>query len=300
MSDRSDQERATAGLLFGLGAYSIWGLLPIFMKLLVAVPAVEILVHRVIWSALLLALIVTAARGWRRVRTTFRSLRLLGILAVTALLIGGNWLIYIWAVNSGHVLETSLGYFINPLLNVALGVIVLRERLGRAQVAAVALAAAGVLYLGIAQGGVPWISLTLAISFSLYGLFRKMAPVDPLTGLFIETLLLAPASVAVVLYIGAGGHFGHDAPLSLLLVAAGVLTAVPLLLFAAAGKRLRYATLGLLQYLAPSMLFLLAVLVYHEPLTHAHLVAFMLIWTGLAIFATDALRAERARRLAPA
>lgn len=298
MDNRSNQERATAGLLFGLGAYSIWGLLPIFMKLLTAVPAVEILVHRVIWSALLLALIVTGARGWRQVAATFRSLRLLGTLAVTALLIGGNWLLYIWAVNNGHVLETSLGYFINPLLNVALGVIVLRERLGRAQVAAVALAAAGVLYLGIAQGGVPWISLTLAVSFSLYGLFRKMAPVDPLTGLFVETLLLAPASLGVVFHIGAGNHFGQDAQLSLLLVAAGVLTAVPLLLFAAAGKRLRFTTLGLLQYLAPSMLFLLAVLVYHEPLTHAHLVAFVLIWIGLAIFATDALRAERARRLA--
>ncbi len=300
MNEEAARDRATTGLFYGLAAYGIWGLLPAFMKLLVTVPPVEILAHRIIWSALLLGIVVSVVRGWRQVAAVLRSARLVGVLIVTALLIGGNWLLYIWAVNSGHVLESSLGYFINPLVNVALGVAVLGERLGRVQLVAVAFAAAGVLYLGLAQAGVPWISLGLAVSFSLYGLFRKMAPVDPLTGLFVETLLLAPASLALILYLGrlGTGSFGVDTHIDLLLLLSGALTAAPLLMFSAAAKRLRYATLGLLQYIAPTMQFLLAVFAFHERLTHAHLVAFALIWTGLAIFAGQALRAERARRLA--
>ena len=300
MQQQSDQDRATVGLLYGLTAYGIWGLLPAFMKLLVTVPPVEILAHRIIWSGLLLGGVVTAVRGWRQVGAVLRSARLVAVMVLTALLIGGNWLLYIWAVNSGHVLEASLGYFINPLVNVALGVAVLGERLGRVQRVAVGFAAAGVLYLGLAQGGVPWISLGLAISFSLYGLFRKMAPVDPLTGLFVETLLLAPASLTFILYLGrlGTGSFGTETHIDLLLLVSGVLTAAPLLMFSAAAKRLRYATLGLLQYIAPTMQFLLAVFAFHERLTPAYLVAFVLIWTGLAIFAAQALRAERARRLA--
>ncbi len=296
MNDQADRERALAGLGFGLAAYAIWGLLPAFLKLLVAVPPVEILAHRIVWSVLLLAGVVTLARGWPRAVAVLRTPRLLGVLVLTALLIGGNWLLYIWAVNSAHVIETSLGYFINPLLNVALGVVVLGERLGRAQLVSVALAAAGVLYLGLAQGGVPWISLGLAVSFSLYGLVRKMAPVDQLTGLFAETLLLAPAALVLLLALGAQGRgsFGADAGTDLLLLASAALTAAPLLMFAAAGKRLRYATIGLLQYIAPTMQFLLAVLLFREPLAPAHLIAFPLIWTGLAIFALDALAKSRA------
>lgn len=296
MNDQTDRDRALAGLGFGLAAYTIWGLLPAFLKLLVAVPPVEILAHRIVWSVLLLGAVVTMVRGWPRAMAVLRAPRLLGVLVLTALLIGGNWLLYIWAVNSAHVIETSLGYFINPLLNVALGVLVLGERLGRAQLASVALAGAGVLYLGLAQGGVPWISLGLAISFSLYGLVRKMAPVDPLTGLFAETLLLAPAALVLLLTLGAQGRgsFGADGATDLLLLASAALTAGPLLMFAAAGKRLRYATIGLLQYIAPTMQFLLAVLLFREPLSPAHLVAFPLIWTGLAIFALDALAKSRA------
>ncbi len=296
MNDQTDRDRALAGLGFGLAAYTIWGLLPAFLKLLVAVPPVEILAHRIVWSVLLLGAVVTMVRGWPRAMAVLRAPRLLGLLVLTALLIGGNWLLYIWAVNSAHVIETSLGYFINPLLNVALGVLVLGERLGRAQLASVALAGAGVLYLGLAQGGVPWISLGLAISFSLYGLVRKMAPVDPLTGLFAETLLLAPAALVLLLTLGAQGRgsFGADGATDLLLLASAALTAGPLLMFAAAGKRLRYATIGLLQYIAPTMQFLLAVLLFREPLSPAHLVAFPLIWTGLAIFALDALAKSRA------
>lgn len=300
MNGQSEQDRVVTGLLLGLGAYLVWGLLPAFLKLLAEAPPLQILAHRIVWSALLLAAVVTAARRWRKVAVALRTPRLLAILAVTAALIAGNWLIYIWAVNSGHVLETSLGYFINPLLNVALGVLVLRERLAPAQLAAVALAAAGVIYLGFAQGVVPWVSLGLAVAFGLYGLLRKMAPVDPLSGLFVETLLLTPAALGFLLMLAAQDHgsFGADLRLSLLLVASGAVTAAPLLMFAAAGKRLRYATIGLLQYVAPTLQFLLAVLAFGEALTAAHLVAFGLIWAGLAIFATDALRAERARRLA--
>lgn len=295
MNDQSDRERALAGLGYGIAAYLIWGLLPAFMRLLVAVPPVEILAHRIVWSVLLLAGVVTLVRGWPKVAAVLRAPRLLGVMTLTALLIAGNWLLYIWAVNSAHVIETSLGYFINPLLNVALGVVVLGERLGRAQLVSVALAGAGVLYLGLAQGGVPWIALGLAISFSLYGLVRKMAPVDPLTGLFAETLLLAPAALTLLLYLGAEGRgtFGGDTATSGLLIASAMLTAGPLLMFAAAGKRLRYATIGLLQYIAPTMQFLLAVLLFREPLTEAHFVAFPLIWLGLAIFAYDAVAKAR-------
>ncbi|MDO9488995.1 MAG: EamA family transporter RarD, partial [Sphingomonadaceae bacterium] len=238
MNDQSDRKRALAGLGYGIAAYLIWGLLPAFMRLLVAVPPVEILAHRIVWSVLLLAGVVTLMRGWSRVVAVLRTPRLLGVMTLTALLIAGNWLLYIWAVNSAHIIETSLGYFINPLLNVALGVVVLGERLGRAQLVSVALAGAGVLYLGLAQGGVPWIALGLAISFSLYGFVRKMAPVDPLTGLFAETLLLAPAALTLLLYLGAEGRgsFGGDPATSGLLVASAALTAGPLLMFAAAGK----------------------------------------------------------------
>ena len=295
-------DAAAAGLVLGLGAYLMWGLLPAFLKTLGHVPPVEVLAHRVLWSALLLAVVVTALRRWPQVRQAFAAPRLLAILFGTAALIGANWLLYIWAVNSGQVLETSLGYFINPLLNVALGMLVLGERLGRVQLAAVLLALAGVLYLTIMQGALPWIALALAASFGLYGLLRKLAPVDALTGLLVETLLLAPVAL---LFVGQAqatgtGSFGGDASTSLLLMSAGAVTAVPLLMFAGAAKRLRFATLGLLQYVAPTMQFLLAVLVYKEPLTSAHLVAFALIWSGLALFAADALAAERGRRLARA
>ncbi|MFC3711119.1 EamA family transporter RarD [Sphingoaurantiacus capsulatus] len=300
MDEATARDRASSGLLLGLGAYLIWGFLPAFLKLLGHVSALEILAHRIIWSVVLLAGTVLILKRQAAVVAVLKSPRLVGLLAITALLVGVNWLIYIWAVNSAHVLEASLGYFINPLLNVALGMAVLREKLDRAQVAAVALAAVGVIYLGAAQGDLPWISLGLAFTFSLYGLLRKMAPVDPVTGLLVETLLMAPPALLWIGYVQAGGHgsFGVTLSTDLLLVAAGGLTMIPLLLFAAAAKRLRYATLGLLQFLAPSLQFALAVFAYHEPVTRAHAVAFAFIWTGLLIFAADAIRAERSRRLA--
>lgn len=289
------RREAAIGVALGIGAYLSWGFLPIYLKAVGSVPAPEILAHRILWSLLLVAGVVVLARRGAAVSALLRAPRTIGLLAVTAMLIGINWLTYIWAVNAGHVLETSLGYFINPLVNVALGVIVLGERLRRPQVAAVALAAVGVTILAVAQGSLPWISLVLAFSFGLYGLLRKMAPVDPLTGLLGETALLAPLCLFYLLWLASlgTGSFGASTGIDVLLVLSGLVTAVPLLMFAAAGKRLRYATIGLLQYIAPTIQFLLAVLLYGEALTAAHLVTFGFIWAGLALYAADALREAR-------
>lgn len=283
-----DRERAI-GVAFGLGAYLSWGFLPLYLKAVGTVAAPEILAHRILWSVLLLAGLAVALGRGPQLRALAARPRTLAVLGLTAVLIGANWLLYIWAVGAGRVLETSLGYFINPLVNVALGILVLRERLRRAQAAAVALAALGVGLLAVAQGGLPWVALALAFSFSLYGLLRKMAPVDPLTGLLAETALLAPLAL---LYLAAfGAHdFGAAPGLDALLVLSGLVTAAPLLLFAGAAKRLRYATMGLLQYIAPTIQFLLAVLLFGETLTGAHIVTFAFIWAGLALYAGDAVR----------
>ena len=283
---------AAVGVALGLGAYFTWGFLPIYMKAVGAVAAPEILAHRILWSLLLLVGVIAVTRRWAPVAALLRSPRTMGVLAVTALLIGGNWLVYIWAVNAGFVLATSLGYFITPLVNVLLGVVVLRERLRRIQFGAVALASVGVALLAFAQGGLPWIALVLAFSFSLYGLLRKMAPADPLTGLLAETALLAPLSLFYLAAFGAH-RFGADAGLDGLLVLSGLITAAPLLMFAAAAKLLRYATMGLLQFIAPTIQFLLAVLLYREPMTAAHLVTFAFIWAGLILYAADSVAAAR-------
>ena len=292
----ADRARVRSGLLFGLGAYVSWGFLPLYLKAVAAVPSPEILAHRILWSLALIAVLVTVLRRWRPAAELLRAPRTMALLGLTALLIGGNWLLYISAVNSGRVLETSLGYFINPLVNVMLGVVVLRERLRRAQVGAIGLAAVGVAVLAIAQGGLPWIALALAFSFAFYGLIRKMAPVDPLTGLLAETALLGPLSLAYLVWLGGVGlgSFGQSAAIDGLLVLSGLVTAAPLLMFAAAGKRLRYVTIGLLQYIAPTIQFLLAVLLFGEALTSAHLITFGLIWLGLIAFAADTWRASRA------
>lgn len=283
---------AVIGVALGFGAYLTWGFLPIYMKAVGAVVAPEILANRILWSLALLGLVVAATRRWAPVAALVRAPKTLLVLALTGSLLALNWLTYIWAVNAGFVLETSLGYFVTPLVNVLLGVVVLRERLRRTQLAAVALAAAGVTVLAFGTGGLPWISLVLAFSFSFYGLLRKIAPVDALTGLIAETAWLAPASLLYILLFGAH-RFGADASLDLLLVASGLVTAAPLLMFAAANKRLYYSTMGLLQYIAPSIQFLLAVLLYREPLTTAHLVTFGFIWAGLLLYATDSVRAAR-------
>ena len=289
-----EQQRTRTGLLLGLGAYLMWGLLPLYFKLLAAVSPTEIVAHRIVWSLLFLAALVLLWKRWPAVRTAISS-RMLGVLTITAALIGANWLIWIWAVMNGHVLEGSLGYYLNPLVNVLLGVALLGERLSRARTFAVALAAAGVAVLAFGAGEGLWISLSLAVSFALYGYVRKVAPVDALEGLTIETAILTPVALGWILLMnqsGSGG-LGMDGFTVALLVLAGAVTAVPLLLFTAASKRLPYSTLGFLQYIAPSIQFLLAVLVFGEHLSTAHIVCFAAIWTALVIFAAEGWRLGR-------
>lgn len=282
------------GLWLGAGAYILWGLLPLYLKLLTGVPAVQVLAHRVVWSLLLLAIVVVVLGRLRTVRAAARG-RTLALLGASATLIAINWLTYIWAVQHAHVLEASLGYFINPLVNVALGVAVLGERVSRVQRVAVGIAAAGVLAMALSGGGAIWISLVLAVSFGLYGLIRKVAAIDALGGLTIETLLLAPLSLVVLAWAGAAGNaaFGQERSVDLLLILAGPVTAAPLLLFAAAARRLTLATLGLLQYLGPTLQFAEAVLIFGEPLRPVHVVTFAAIWTGCALYAWDAWRRSR-------
>jgi chloramphenicol-sensitive protein RarD len=296
----SGDDRARQGVLFGLAAYLSWGFLPVYFKQLHGVLPTEVVAERVLWSVLLLAALIAAARRWERLRAAIANPQALKILTASALLIGANWLIYIWAISANHVLETSLGYFLNPLVNVVMGVLLLKERLTRGQGIAVALAAAGVAVLAVGASSGLWISLALAGTFATYGLLRKIAPVESLEGLTIETILLAPVAALYLGWLATRGElaFGADAHLSWLLALSGVMTATPLLLFAAAARRLRYSTLGLLQYIAPTIQFLLAVLAYGEPLTNAHIVCFVLIWTGLAVFAADGLR-RAPRRVRP-
>ncbi|MES2441692.1 MAG: EamA family transporter RarD [Pseudomonadota bacterium] len=292
----ASSSRDTGGLLLGVGAYALWGVLPLYIHMLRDVPALQLLAHRVLWSLVLLAVIVAVWRRGPALLAATRGRTLLGLVA-SALLIAVNWIVYIWAVQHAHVLEASLGYFINPLVNVALGMAVLGERLRRVQGVAIAIAAAGVAVMAFG-GGALWISLTLAASFGTYGLVRKMVAIDALGGLTVETLVLAPFCLAWLVHAGSVGEgvWGQSARLDLLLVLAGAVTAAPLLMFAAAARRMPYSTLGLLQYIAPTLQFALAVLVFGEPLHTPHLITFALIWSGCALYAWDSLRAVRAER----
>lgn len=291
-----EHQRARAGLLLGFGAYLLWGVLPLYFKAVAHVDPVEIVAHRILWSLIFLAALLSLRKRWGLVSAARRNRKVMLTLALTALLIGVNWLVYIWAVLNDHVLEGSLGYYLNPLVNVLLGVLLLKERLSRAQTLAVGLAAAGVAVLAVGAGSGLWISLTLAASFALYGFLRKVAPVDSLEGLSIESAILAPIALGWVLWLQSKGEsgLGMDSYTTILLVLAGAITAIPLLLFTAAAKRLPYSTLGFLQYIAPSLQFLLAVLVFGERLTTAHIICFGAIWCALAIFAVEGIRLGRA------
>ena len=290
-----EQDRTRSGLWLGLTAYAVWGVLPLYFKAVAHVPATEIVAHRIIWSLLLLAALATLWRRWPAIGAAMALPRIALTLVLTASLIGINWLVYIYAVVTGHVLEGSLGYYLNPLVNVLLGVFLLKEKLTRAQTGAVLLAAAGVAFLAVGAGGAIWISLTLAASFASYGFLRKVTPVDALEGLSIETIFLTPIALGWVLWLqGHGeGSFLVTRTTDALLVLGGVLTAIPLLLFTAAAKRLPYSVLGFLQYVAPSLQFLLAVAVFGEPLTRAHLVCFGAIWAALCIFLVEGVRVGR-------
>lgn len=281
------------GLALGITAYIIWGLFPLYFKTLQAIPALEIIVHRVLWSALggTLLLLLWKHPGW--LRQLRAQPRLWWVLAASSLLIACNWLIYVWAVNNERMLEASLGYYINPLVNVLLGMLLLGERLRRLQWLAVALAALGVLQQLWQLGSLPWVSLLLALSFAFYGLIRKQAPVAALPGLVVETWLLLPLALAW-LYLHPAAQSSQPAFWSdsqaLWLAAAGPITLVPLLCFNAAARHLPYATLGFLQYLAPTLVLLLAVQVYGEALDRSRLLAFACIWAGLLLYSLDLWR----------
>ncbi len=285
-----------AGVAYAGSAFLIWGLSPIYWKALAAVPAFEILMHRMIWSFLFLTPLVLLQGRRLEFARAITTRATLAILLVTTLLVGCNWFLFIWAINGGHILQTSLGYYINPLVNVLLGVIFLRERLRRLQSAALGLAFAGVLYLTVSYGQFPWVSLALAFSFGFYALIRKVAPVSPLVGLAVETLLLSIPALAYLVYLdrmGAGAFLRMGGATSLLLAGAALVTGLPLLLFTHGTKRLHLTTIGFLQYIAPSCTFLLAILVYGEPLHTSQLWTFILIWSALALYSWDALRHYR-------
>jgi len=300
IADAAQERRA--GLVYGLCAYLLWGVLPLYFKALAHVSPGEILAHRIIWSLIFLAVLVTIWGRWTSVRAGLASRKVFLTLVASAVLIAVNWLVYIMAVVSGHVLEGSLGYYLNPLVNILLGVALLGERLSKAQIFATGLAAAGVAVLAVGAVSGLWISLTLAASFALYGYLRKIVAVDALEGLSIETAMLAPMALGWILFVDATGQGGFDdwswATIALL-VAGGAITAIPLLLFTAAARRLPLSTMGFLQYIAPSLQFLFAVLLFGEALTTAHLVCFGAIWTALAIVTFDGWRRAVRTRRAP-
>lgn len=289
--------RPSTGLLLAFGAYGLWGVLPLYFHLLKGVSPGQILAHRVLWSLILLIGLILVLKRGRALIAAARGRTLL-LLFASATIIATNWLIYIWAVVNDHVLEASLGYFMNPLVNVALGVAVLGERVRRVQGIAIAIAAAGVAVMAFSGGGAIWISLTLAGTFALYGLLRKVMAMDALGGLTIETLLIAPfAAGLLLLSIQDGSNaWGQSTGLDLLLALAGPITAVPLLLFAGAARKLPLSTLGLIQYTSPSLQFMLAVFVFGEALHVENIVTFALIWSGCALYVWDSWRASRAVR----
>jgi len=288
------------GLPYALAAYAIWGIVPLFFKLLTSVPPIEVLAQRIIWSLPLCFLIMIYRRQIADYLAAFRDWRVLRMLIASSALIALNWLVYINAIFTDHVLAASLGYYLNPLVNVMLGMIFLGERLSRLQAIAVAFAAVGVAILLGGALDTLWISLTLAFTFAFYGLIRKVIPVGALPGLAIETTLLMPVAIAAAgyyLWIGDGRGFGTGTGISLLLAAGGVITAVPLLLFATAARRMSFAALGFVQYLAPSIVFLLGLFVFDEPLKPAQLLCFLLIWVSIAIFSFDMWRKMRAEKM---
>lgn len=298
---RAGQSGSRLGLLYGLGAYGLWGVLPIYFKALARIPAVDIVAHRVLWSLPFLALLIAASRGWDKVRSAARSRKTLGVLTLTALLIGGNWLLYVYAVTSGHILAASFGYYLNPLANVLLGRFVLHERLTRLQWLAVGIAGAGISVLAAGALGQLWISLTLCVSFALYGLLRKVVSADAVTGLGIETALLFPAALLWLGWRATAGApvIGTSEADAGLLLLAGIVSTTPLLLFTAAARRLAYSTLGMLQFIAPTLQFLIAVLLYGEPFTSAHAIAFGAIWTALVLYVAALARDSRAAVTVP-
>ncbi|WP_404400744.1 EamA family transporter RarD [Idiomarina seosinensis] len=293
--------RARQGVFFALAAYTFWGLAPIYFKLVKQIPPFEILAHRIVWAFALVLILIIAMRRIDRIMPIVRSTKLMLRLALATVLLGGNWFLFIWAINTDHLLDASLGYYINPLLNVAIGMAFFGEKMRRLQLVAIALAVVGVAIQVITFGSIPWVALALAGSFATYGAIRKRLPVDSISGLWLETALLTPIMLAYLVLFAdsaASDLSTNTASLNLLLIAAGLVTTVPLLCFTAAAQRLRYATLGFFQYIAPSLMFLLAVLAYGEPLAASKLLTFIIIWSALALYTLDSvLQRQRNKRV---
>lgn len=290
---RESDRETRLGIGYGLAAYFLWGFFPLYFKWLAHVPPIQVLAHRIAWSFITLIFMVAVTKGWGKVRGAARNLKTLFILSVTTILISINWLVFIYAVDRGQVLQSSFGYFIKPLVSVLLGFLFLGERLRRLQSISLGFAIAGLMVLTLSLGGIPWISLVLAISFALYGLLRKIVQTDPLTGLFVETLILFPLASGFLIFLGAMGRGAFPStaiPDNLLLPFAGVITAIPLLWFSAAARRLNLSTIGFMQYITPTIHFLLAVLAFAEPFTLPDLAGFACIWAGLILYSCDAAK----------
>ncbi|MCF4007915.1 EamA family transporter RarD [Rheinheimera sp. UJ63] len=289
------------GGVFAASAYTLWGIAPLYFKQIDYIPAAEILIHRIVWSFLLLALVIVALRQVQSTFRVFRQPKMLASLLLTAVLLGGNWWLFIWAVNNKHMLDASLGYYINPLLNVLLGMVFLGERLRKLQWLAVSLAAAGVLWQIISFGALPWVALTLACSFAIYGLLRKKLAVDAITGLFFESLLLMPLALwywNTFAESSAVNLLDNTLALNAYLVAAAFVTTIPLLCFIAGARRLRLSTMGFFQYIGPTFMFIFGVWLYQEPFAAERLFTFSFIWAGLICYSYDAWRNSRQSRKA--
>jgi chloramphenicol-sensitive protein RarD len=280
------------GILYAASAFFIWGLFPLYFKLLKQIPSAELLLHRILWSLLFLTLILAWRKQWAWLGQLIHQPRVLARFLCSALLLSGNWLLYIWAVNNDRVIDSSLGYFINPLVNVLLGYLLLKERLRVGQWSAVGLAACGVLWLTWQAGQLPWIALTLACTFGTYGLLRKTATLGPLEGLSIETLLLSPLTIGYLIWLIWHQEFSFiHQPLTTQgwLILAGPITAIPLLLFAAGARRIPLSLLGMLQYIGPSLQLLIGVMIYHEPFGWGRMCGFVIIWSALALYSLEGL-----------
>jgi chloramphenicol-sensitive protein RarD len=292
-----------AGAVFASLAFVWWGLFPLYFRIVTGVPAAEVLAHRIVWCVAVLGVVLTARRQWSWLPRVMRDPKVLGAFAGSALLVAANWMTYIWSVNNDHVVDASLGYFITPLVNVLLGTTLLHERLRPPQWAALALAGLGVVWLTLQAGHIPWIALVLAVTFGGYGLLRKVAPLGALEGLALETLLLAPLALswlAVETLRGAGVFPAPELTTNLWLIALGPITAVPLLMFAAGARRLSMTTLGLLQYIGPTIQFMLGLWVFREPFSSAQLIGFGCIWLALAMYSADGWYRSRQRVAVPA
>jgi chloramphenicol-sensitive protein RarD len=275
------------GILSGLGAYALWGFFPIYWKFLHDVPALQVIGHRIGWSFLLLIAIILVSGQWREFRASVLQPKVIGIYTIAAILLSVNWLVYVWGVNAGFIVETSLGYFINPLLSVLLGVLFLRERLRPTQWIPVTIAAIGVIYLTALYGRLPWIALSLAFSFGFYGLVKKLAPLGSLHGLTLETGIVFPVALLYLLIIevrGSGAFLHQSTLIDVFLIGAGVVTTIPLLMFASAARQIPLTVMGLLQYIAPTLQFLIGIFLYKEPFEQSHLIGFGLVWVALVIF----------------